>query len=291
MSILNPIISGAVRSVKSIKGVLAIWLSTFFIVCLVAMPMKSSVNSVLGRSMITEKLTGGINIDVITDFGANFKTIISALSSGIFLLILFGFIMNVFFNGGLFTTLRNSEEKYSSSQFFRGAGRNFWSFLAITGIISLIIFILAFLIFGIALWLAGSSETAPEGARYKAAILGGIILVVILPVFLLVVDYARVWQVTCSKPAVFKAIGVGFKQTFSHFLSSYPVMLVMIIIQALFSWFVLKFITGMGPQTTGGIFLLFLLSQFLFILKIFLRVWRYGSVTSMYGDHPVKDIV
>jgi hypothetical protein len=287
MSIINPIISGAVRSVKSIKGVLAIWLSTLFLVGLVAIPMKSSINAVLGLSMITEKLKNGINFDVLADFGTNLSTILSAAVSGILLLVLSGFLVNVFFNGGLFTTLRNGEEKYSSAQFFRSAGTRFWPFLLITGIMSIMVLASLLLIFGIALGIAGSSDSSPEGARYKAVIIGGLISVFLIPIFLLVVDYARVWQVTSSKSAGFKAIGVGFRQTFKYFISSYPVMFINMLIQALFGWFVLKFISGYGPQTGAGIFLLFILSQFLFILRISLRVWRYGSVTAMYENHPV----
>jgi len=286
MNVLNPIISGAVRSIKSIKGVLSIWISTLFIVCLVALPLKSSVNSFLGRSMITEKLHDGINIDVLTDLGTNLITIISSLTSGITLLILCGFLLNVFFNGGLFTTLRNNEEKYSSAQFFRSAGTSFWPFLLITAIMSLIILFSILFIFIIALGIASSIDSAPEGARFKATLIAGLISVIILPVFLLVVDYARVWQATSFKSAGFKAIGVGFKQTFKYFFSSYPVMLINMAIQALFGWFVLKFISGFGPHSGAGIFFLFLLSQFLFILKMLLRVWRYGSVTSMFEKHP-----
>jgi hypothetical protein len=63
-------------------------------------------------------------------------------------------------------------------------------------------------------------------------------------------------------------------------------MFINITIQVLFAGFVLKFISGMGPHSAGGVFLLFLLSQFLFIIRILLRVWRYGSVTSMYEKHP-----
>jgi hypothetical protein len=288
MSVLNPIISGAVRSIKSIKGILAIWLTTLFLVSLVAVPMKSSVKNILGSSMITEKLKEGINFDVLTDFGSNLPTIVSALRSGILLVILFGFLLNVFFNGGLFATLRNREEKYSSSQFFRSAGICFWSFLLITVIMSLIILLVSFMTFWITHWITVSFNSTQEGTRYKATIIGGILFVVILPVFLLIADYARVWQATSHKSTGFKAIGIGFKQTFSNFFSSYPVMFINMIIQALFAWFVLKFITGKGPQTGGGIFLLFVFSQFFFILKILLRVWRYGSVTSMYENHPER---
>jgi hypothetical protein len=60
MNIFNPIISGAVRSIKSIKGILAIWLSSLFLVSMVALPMKNSFNNALGTSMITEKLTESI---------------------------------------------------------------------------------------------------------------------------------------------------------------------------------------------------------------------------------------
>jgi hypothetical protein len=272
---------------KSIKGVLAIWLSTLLLVSLVAIPMKSSINTVLGLSMITEKLKNGINLDILADFGTKLSTIFSAVFSGISLLVLSGFLLNIFFNGGLFTTLRNGEEKYSSAQFFRSAGTRFWSFLLITGIMSIMVLLLLLIIFSIALGIAGPPESAPEGARFKAVIIGGVISVFLLPIFLLVVDYARVWQVTSSKSAGFKAIGIGFRQTFKHFISSYPVMLINMLIQALFGGFVLKFISGFGPQTGIGIFLLFLISQFLFILRISLRVWRYGSVTAMYENHPV----
>jgi hypothetical protein len=286
MNILNPIISGSVRSIKSIKGILVIWISTLFLVSLVALPMKTGVKSVLGRSMVTEKLKDGINLDVLTDLGSNMATIFSALTIGFFLVILFGFLLNVFFNGGIFTTLRNGEEKYSTSQFFRGAGLNFWPFLVITIIVSLIILILSGAVFGIAFGIAGSGNSAPEGARLKAFFAGSIIFLVILPVFLLVADYARVWQVKSSSRSGFKAIGAGFRQTFKYFFSSYPVMIINILIQAIFGWFALKLISGMGPQTDGGIFLLFLLTQFLFILKILMRVWRYGSVTTMFERHP-----
>ena len=286
MTILNPLLSGAVRSIKSIKGILVIWISTVFLVFMLVLPMKSSVRSVLGSSMITEKLTEGINIDVLADFGTNMSTMMSGFRTGLILLIFFGILLNVFFNGGLFTTLRNGEEKYSSSQFFRGAGQNFWPFLVITLIMSLIIFLSGLITFGIPQIIAGAGDSVVEGARYKAAIGGGIAFLVLLPVFLLVVDYARVWQVTSHKSNGFKAIGKGFKQTFKHFFSSYTVMFISIAIQALFGWFVLKFLTGMTPQTGFGLFSFFLLSQFLFIIKILLRVWRYGSVTYLYEQHP-----
>jgi hypothetical protein len=288
MSIINHIISGAVRSVKSIKAVLTIWIATLFLVCLVALPMKSSINSVIGNSMITEKLSDGINFDVLADFGNQLPLILAAITKGFFLLVFFGILMNVFFNGGLFTTLRNSEEKYSTAQFFRGAGISFWSFLLITVIMTLIIFVVGLVIFYLSFHLMKTSQLPSDVVKYRAFITGSIISALVLPVFLNVVDYARVWQASSPRSAGFKAIGVGFKQAFRYFFSSYFVMFAAVLGQAIFAWFAMKLISGMGPQKAGGIFLLFLLSQFLFIIRLLLRVWRYVSVTSMYERHPEK---
>jgi len=282
---MDPILSGMIRSVKSIKAVLTIWISTLILVSLVALPLKSSVNSVLGKSMITERLKDGIDVDVLADLGSNLKSITSSFTTGLFLFILGGILLYVFFNGGLFTTLKNDEEKYSTAQFFRGAGIHFWSFLIISFIVSLIIIFAIMIFSGIVLLIAQAGTNASSGLRTPRIILI-IISALVLPIMLLVADYARAWQVKANRPAAFKAIGIGFRQTFRNFLSSYTVMFILVFIQVNFSWLMLKFITGKGPQTGFGIFLLFLLSQFFFIVKLLLRVWRYGSVMSMLEKHP-----
>jgi len=109
----------------------------------------------------------------------------------------------------------------------------------------------------------------------------GLISIVVIPVMLLVADYARAWQVSYERPAGFKAIGFGFSETFSKFWSSYPMMLVILIVQILFICIVFSIIPGWRPLSGTGIFLLFLLSQILFFIRIFLKVWRYGSVTAL----------
>jgi hypothetical protein len=116
----------------------------------------------------------------------------------------------------------------------------------------------------------------------------GLISIVIVPVMLLVADYARAWQVSNERPACFKAIGFGFSETFSKFWSSYPLMLVILIVQILFIYIVFSVIPGWRPVSGAGIFLLFLLSQILFFIRITLKVWRYGSVTALM-EQNVKE--
>lgn len=284
MNILKNLLSGAFRSLKSWKWILIIWFSLLFLAALLILPAKAAFINVLGPSMITEKLKGDIDIEVLVDFGANMPTILSSLSTGFFLVIVFAFLMNVFLNSGLFSSLRHSEAKFGSSLFFGKAGANFWPFLIITIIIILIISFLALLIIGIPVMIALGSHS--EGILYKTFKTASAIFLIILPVFILVADYARAWQAASARSACFAAIGIGFSQTFRNFFSSYLIMAVIMLIQLLFSWLVYSVVAYMKASTGGGLLLLFLASQFLFIIRLLLRTWRYGSVTAMFERHP-----
>jgi hypothetical protein len=106
-------------------------------------------------------------------------------------------------------------------------------------------------------------------------------------ILLISADYARAWQVSHEKNACFKAISFGFRKTFRTFYSSYPLMLIIMIIQVLYMWLVLRILHGINPQTGSGIIILFLASQILFFLKLFLKTWRYGSITAiMESEKP-----
>jgi len=59
-------------------------------------------------------------------------------------------------------------------------------------------------------------------------------------------------------------------------------MLIMVIVQALYVVLVVKILSGYTPDTGGGMFLLFLLSQVLFFIKLYLRALRYGGVAALY---------
>lgn len=284
MSIFNHLKSGIERSLKSWKCILIIWFSSLLLVTLFAQPLKSGINNIMGSSMITEKLNNGFDLDVIANTGTGFLPVLSAFSSGLILVILTGFLMNVFFSGGLFSVLSNSDNRIKISHFFSGAASNFWSFLIIE---VLLLLIMAFLITALMV----VPVIIARGAESEKTVLvtlktTAIILLFILPVVLLVADYSRSWQVVTEKKDPFAAVGIGFRRTFGRFLVSYLIMALIIIIQFLFTWLVFKLIAGMKPISGGGVFLLFLLSQFSVILKTGLRVWRYGSVTSLFERQP-----
>ena len=281
MKIFYSIIFGAQKAVKSWRGILITWFLTLILVSLLAIPLKGVLKAAYGNSMITEKLADGFNTEIFTDLGSALKVIVSFFSTGFMLLMLIGFVLNIFLAGGIFSSLRKNNTLFNSPEFFRSSARNFWSFLIISLITRLIINILSGLIIAVPLIIISLNDSISTRTSIIIASVSGLISIVVLPVMLLVADYSRVWQVSNERPACFKALGFGFSETFSKFWSSYPLMLVILIVQILFIYLVFSIIPGLRPVSGTGIFLLFLLSQILFFIRITLKVWRYGSVTAL----------
>jgi hypothetical protein len=281
MKIINSIKSGFCRSIKSWKVVLIIWFLSLILISVLAIPLKGALNSAYGNSMITEKLTNGFDLEVFADLGSNLKSMISFLSAGLLFVILVGFLMNAFLTGGLFNCLRKDSGNISSSEFFRAAAKNFWSFLIISLIISVIINVLSAVLIGVPMVFLSMAETISEKTAFTISFITVLIFLILLPILLLVADYARAWQVSYEKSSCFRAIGFGFGQTFRKFWSSYTSMLILLLVQILFVCLVLSILPGWKPVTGGGVFLLFLLSQLFFYFKILLKTWRYANVTAL----------
>jgi hypothetical protein len=287
MNIFNHFRSGASRSVRSWRWILVIWSVTLFLVSILALTMRGEMNGIFGKSMITEKLANGFNLDAIANSYSRIQIIISSFTTGFMLVILFGLLLNVFFNGGLFSVLGRTDSGSSHNSFFAAAASNFWSFLLIGILLTLMLTIVSFLLVGLPVIISMNSTSGGSSIVMKISF---VIMFLILPVFLLVADYARAWQASAEKKNAFIAVGQGFKNTFSHFFSSWLVMLILLIIQSVYTLLVLKFVGGFKPVSSGGIFLMFLLIQVLFIIRICLRTWRYGAVSSMFAGHNTPAI-
>jgi len=287
MKILTAIKSGFFRSVRSWRGVLIFWLVSLTLVSFLVVPLKSSLKAALGKSMITEKLMDGINFDVLADLGTNLHSIGSSLFSGIILLSLTALIINVFIAGGLFASLKKETEKFTSESFFMASAKYFWSFMVISAMLYLIVIFLIIVVIAVPVGIAGKADSAPEGIVFRTLAISCSVFLLFMTLIFLVADYARAWQTSHMKIACFKALGYGFSQTFRNFFSSIPLMIIMIVFQALMGLAMIKLIEGYTPVTGGGVFMLFIISQLLLLLKIFLKVLRYGSVTSLMEQNSI----
>jgi hypothetical protein len=281
MNFLFTIKTSAVRTLKSLQGVVIIWFISLLLVSMIVLPLKGTLISGLGTSMITEKLSDGLNIDVFADLGSTLKNLSFSFSRGVCILILTGFILNTFLTGGLFDSLKGSSGKFSAGEFFRASAKNFWSFLIISLVLCFIVLFLAVLIIAVPVDIVNQAAPTSDGVVLTTGIVAIPVFLLASAIILLIADYARAWQVSEERNSGFRALRFGFKQTFRRFLSSYPIMIIVLGVQVLYGWLVLTILPGLKPVTGGGVFLLFLLSQFLFFIKILLKVWRYGTVTSL----------
>jgi hypothetical protein len=281
MKILTSLKAGFKRSVRSGKGIILIWLVSLILVSLVAIPMKSALKADLGSSMITEKMTKGINIEVFADLGTNLKNLVSYFSGGLFIVIIVVFFMNSFLSGGLFNCLRSTADTFSYSEFFRTSAKYFWSFTIISVVLSLIILFAAIILIIIPVSIVSNAEVSSEGLLFKTAVVSISSFLLVLAILYIVADYARAWQVSNEKIACFKALGFGFRHSIKTFFSSYPLMLILSSGQLVYAWFALSFLQGLKPGSETGIIFLFLVAQLLFIFKLFLKVLRYGSLTNL----------
>jgi hypothetical protein len=103
----------------------------------------------------------------------------------------------------------------------------------------------------------------------------------IIPLFLLVADYARAGKASNSHWSGFTAIGFGFSQTFGELKSSYVLMLFLIMAQIALGVIILLILPAWRPVTGRGVFLLLIISQLMFYIRLLLKTWRYASVTSL----------
>jgi len=282
MRILNSLRAGIFRALRSWKGVLIVWFLMFILVSAFMYPLRSSADSAFGTSMITEKLSDGFDIEIFAGLGPVFKSLVSFFISGILIVYLSGFLLNSFLAGGLFNIVREDEIKFSGKEFFRAGAANFWPFLIISLIVTIVIILLGLILIGIPSHIAGASDNLSEKGAFNLVISGAVVFLVIIPLPVLVADYARAWKTVNGNSSCFRAIGFGFSYTFRNFLSSFFTMVPLMLAQIILGLFILKISPGWRPVTGSGLFLLLIFSQLILCFRILLKVWRYASITYLF---------
>jgi hypothetical protein len=197
-------------------------------------------------------------------------------------------VVTVFLAGGLFNEVKKGTLKTTFGDFFSASAKKFLSFFIISVIIYIIAIGLIIFIIIIPVSIAATSNSPTEGLVFRTLAISGSVFVPALAILFLSADYARAWQSVRDENASFKALGFGFSQTFSNFFPSFTLMIIMIFFQLILAFGVLKVIAVFSPSTGKEVFLLNVGLQLLFVLKIFLKVMRYASVTSLMEQNQAK---
>jgi len=287
MKLLSAIKSGFCRGISAWKVILITWLIYFLLSAIFVFPLKSMIVGAFGKSIITEQFNNGIDADILTDILNNINGLPRMVFSGLFILSLTGIILNAFVSGGLFSSVSRKTPKSSVKEFFAESSVYFWKYFGTTLIMSVLILFAGLFIFVLPVSLAIDSGNTPDKNAFITAYITGGFYFILIGFFILVGDYARASIATGSGKSLFHAIGFSFAETFRNFIPSVPMIFIFILFQILYSGIVLYFIGIWRPESSFGAFLLFLVSQFTFIIRIFIKTARYGGVSSLIKEEVV----
>lgn len=282
MQFINSFISGFKRAKQSLFAIAIIWFSALAITSLLVIPFKSAIKKAVVGTMSFDMLDGGngISFDFFRDLGENFHGLTFFLTSGIMLVILLFFFVNVFFSGGLFSRLNDYQKPFSIKEFFASSANHFWPFLGVSLIMMIIIAVTAIVLI-IPFGFMFNSAPESEYQVVKAALILGFIFVLLLIQFLMIADFARVWLVKNNSKKLFKAIGYGFSKAYGKFGRTYPFALLLALITGIIIWAILMVGIYFNPGSGFGLFLVFIINQVFLFLRFFVRAWRYGGVTDL----------
>jgi hypothetical protein len=283
MKIFSAVTKGAVKSAESYSLVITAWLITFIMVWSSSLMLRASFNSMLGDSMISESLLGGFDISLIGDMSGKIAPFMTSLMLTTMFLIIIGSLMNVFFAGGFFGRFTDETRGLKISDFFRASARYFFPYLGIGVVVGLMILLWIFLLIGLPLILTSAATRGTSQMSILIKIMG-VIALLGLPVLLLVADNARTWMARTDKRKMFKAIGEGFKTTFRGFLKNYISVFIVMIVSILLTLLIIYLFKNSIPEKGIMIFLFFLLTQAIAIIKVWIRSWRYATVAGLAAE-------
>lgn len=279
--IFKSLVSGFQRSLKVWKAVLIIWLFSFIIVSVYVSQAKNTTFAVFGNSMITNELYDNFNPAVFFEPGTGLRDAIISGFKGFPLLFLVFFVSNAFFTAGLFCKLRKKTEIFSISEFFRSGAEKFWPYLGITLIISILLILLFITCVFLTLMVASFADISSGKTVFILIVSSLMLFFLLMPVMILVSDYSRAWQAAASEKTPCKAVIFGFKTVFDKFGSSYFIMIILVLVQVIFTVAVVYITMHFRPSTGAGVFLLFLLAQGMVIIRLIIKTWRYASITAL----------
>ncbi len=277
MSLFKTLKNGAAAAASSYKLILLIWVTTLVLTLAVGYPLRSFLNMIFGNSMAVERLNDGFDLGITGDLGKSFGGLIASVSAGAMLIGLVGFFIMTFFAGGLFRRFSLAWGGLKVSDFLRTSAGNFIPFLKIALLLMLIIGAYTFILTGIPI-IAGLIVSGSPGQTGNIIYGLFVIWALGLPVWLFVADASRRWIAATGSRKVFRALGAGFRALRMRFWHSYLTVLAVVLINAVFILALMWLAGTSTPEKGITVFLFFVATQALFIIRLFMKAWRYASV-------------
>ncbi len=275
-------VNGA-RQMWSYRRLLAIfYLVNLLAGLLVAVPARSLLSRVAGRSLMGRVLADQVNMDFVFEL-FRYHAAGTRLVLGMFLFVTVLYaLVQLFFSGGALAVF-HSGQSYRSDLFWGSAGAYFGRFvrLALWALpVLAVLFLLQYVEKGLERLIFGSDPYQyitywggwiRVGLRYLSFIL-----------YLMVLDYARIYAVISGERRMRLAVWRGLKFTFRNLGGTLLLALLLLAVGWL-GWLIYGPVAGLlGSSAAAVILFLFLWQQIFMAFRMGLQLTRYSSEMILY---------
>ncbi len=259
MKILHAYGNGIGDVARNGKMWLLFYLVQFLFALVLVTPVRTTLQRMIGHSVIGEEILRGNGANVLFEFITNHADVVSLVQALILLAGLIFLIVSIFLKAGA-TGCFVLRRPFSQGGFFRYGAEYFWRFLRLF-LISLIFMAVAFIIYtglnGFLKSLAGDSEKA----RVISAVASIGVLIFLLFFIHMVFDYARIFTVAREKRKMLKISLKAWGFVLRHPLKTLGLFYMVFLTGALF-WGVYYFVGGKLSALAGlGILIIFIWQQ------------------------------
>ncbi len=284
MSIVHAFSTGLRRATSEPKMVLVL----YFLNLLLAIPLALAFRSVMiagfGDSLAPAHLMASLDFTVFQDFlnvhGEEFQTVIRQILSFLVL----SMLLQTFLSGGILTVVLDQEKTFSTSSFFKGCGSYFFRFLRLFLLFGLILLVVALIVGGIVLAIAGgmTENATSEVTEFWIRIAAIALFMLPVTLILMAADYAKIYIVLHDERSALRSCGRAFGFVFRRFFAAFGLELLMLLISlalfAIYLW--LDLAVGMTTGTT--IVVMFVIQQLFMLLRAWTKILFFAGEMALY---------
>jgi hypothetical protein len=248
------------------------------------LPLNALLSSYAGSSGMAKKLATGMDMDFLLEFMNDNTSFFSLVTISLFAISGIYWLFSLFLSGGAFQ-LFNEQKTYEPKLFWAGCGAYFGRFfrLSIMSLPVLFLFMLFPLIINGLQKLMFGSDPYQYITFWANALRIGLGYIGIL-LFSIVFDYSRIYTVNTDSKKMWRALLFGLKFSYSHFLKTFLLALVLFGIGLLFLALYNLISSYLLSQNGWIILMLFLTQQLYMIMRMVIRLWLYSGQCVLHQE-------
>jgi len=264
--------AGFRHTIRHWKLAVYIFIVQFIVAAIVGFLFEKDLSAELGQSISGRLFNDRFNYTVFKDMLRDAPEAISSFLSGLQFVVLLFFVIAIFLQAGAISSLIQSQS--SIKDYVKNAIKYFLPFFGLA-----LIFLFLFLMITGILWVPLLMNALPivealESDKIFIWILGGVFIL-----YLLLISFLINWSINARinyaivKKSIWSSVKSGFKWTKEKYLSLLLPFLLFLCLGIFMMYLNVKF------DNLNAIFLVFAVSLFLSLIRIFIRLWYYSSLS------------